>query len=204
MFSCYGNFARICMDVFILKGGYSFLWLAAMYLIGAWLKKHAMADKISSQKAGIMLLGSIMLTVCSLCFPGVTNKIFVSYISPTMVLMAAAYVILFTKFHFSTFGEKLIRLFSPAAFGVYLIHVQYYVWNYFMKGRFGVIADGPAWMIPFKVIGCAAAVFAVCLLIEMVRIKLFALLKVDWLAERMEAMIRDTLEGLYENRKEEK
>jgi len=184
VFSCYANFARISSDAFILKGGYSFIWLVHMYLIGAWLKKHAIAEKVSASKAGGVLLFSIMLTVCSLCFPGAFNKILISYISPTVVLMAMAYVILFSKLSFKGIGQKLIVSFSPAAFGVYLIHVQGYVWAYVMKNRFAQIADSPAWMIPFKVIGSAAVVFTVCILIEKARIWLFQILKVDLAAEK--------------------
>lgn len=199
VFSCYVTFARIYVDVFRLGGGYSFLWIVTMYLVGAWMKKHAVSYQVSSSKAGALLLFSIMLTVLSLCFPGDFNKILVSYISPTVVLMAVAYVILFSKLHFSTAGEKLIRIFSPAAFGVYLIHVQYYVWNYVMKGRFAQIADGLAWMIPFKVIGSAAIVFVVCLLIEKVRLVLFRLLGVDKFAEKMEDVCRKWSEKWIEH-----
>ena len=179
LFSCYATFARPYGDTFALKSGYSFLWLAAMYLVGAWIKKHSIAESISASKAGALLLFAIMLSVCSLCFPGVLNKIFVSYTSPTMVLMAVAYVILFSKLQFPPLGEKIIRCFSPAAFGVYLIHVQYYIWTYYMKGRFASIADGPAWLIPVRVIGSGAVIFITCLIIEKARILLFNVLKVD-------------------------
>ena len=179
VFSCYANFARIFSDAFILKGGYSFIWLVLMYLVGAWMKKHKITEKCSARQAGLVLIFSIMLTVCSLCFSGEFEKILVSYISPTVVLMAVAYVILFSRLSFGKVSQRLIRCFSPAAFGVYLIHVQGYVWTYVMKNRFAQIADGAAWMIPFKVIGSAALVFMVCILIEKARLIVFKVLKVD-------------------------
>lgn len=114
-----------------------------------------------------------LLTVCSLCFPRVLDRILVSYTSPTVVVMAAVYVILFSKLHVPPMGQKLIRWGSPVAFGVYLIHVQFYEWNYYMKGRVASIADGLAFMISFKVVGCAVAVFVVCLLIEKVCRKVY-------------------------------
>lgn len=193
VFSCYATFARINSDVFILKGGYSFIWLVLMYLIGVWMKKHAIAEKVSARQAGGILLFSIMLTVCSLCFPGAFDKILVSYISPTMVVMAVAYVILFSKLRFNRTGQKLIAGFSPAAFGVYLIHVHGYAWTYIMKNRFAQIADSPAWMIPFKVIGSAVVVFTVCILIEKVRMWLFQILKVDQAAEKAVAWLEGKL-----------
>ena len=179
VFSCYGTFAKMNADVFVLKSGYSFLWLALIYLVGAWMKKHQIVERYNKKQAIVLILFLTMLSMLTLYFPEPFRNILISYTSPTIVLIAVAYMVLFSKLQFNVAGQKLIQCFSPAAFGVYLIHVHPCVWVYFMKKRFTFIADSSAWVLPFKVIGYAAIVFVVCILIEKVRLILFQVLKIN-------------------------
>jgi len=153
----------------------------AYHSVSGWCmdEKCAIPDRIKAGHALVAVVLSVLLTVVFLYMPGMFHNLLLSYISPTVVIMAVSYVVIFSKLRVDGFGQKVIRFFSPAAFGVYLIHVHTVVWKYFMKNRFAQIADSAPWMIPFKVIGSAVAVFTVCILMERLRIWLFQLLKVE-------------------------
>ena len=187
VFSCYATCASRINDVFRLGGGYTFLWLALMYLVGAWMKKCSIADKVSNAKAFICLEICVLLTWTIKIFK--ENNIFVSYISPTIVLLAVCFVILFSKMRFGSMGEKIIRFFAPAAFGVYLIHVQQTVWGQLMAWRFAECAQSPLWLLPIQILGNAAFVFLLCLLIEKARILLFKRLHINENAEKVCCLI---------------
>ncbi len=189
VFSCYANCARFLGDVFSLGGGYSFVWLVILYLIGAWMKKCDIPKKVNS----ILSLASIVLCVVLTWIPIVSfpilETIFLSYISPTIVFLAVFLLILFSKIKFKALGERIIKMFAPAALGVYLLHVQADFWEFFMKGRFASIADSPAWQVPFLVLGAAGGIFIFCILVEKIRLTVFKVLRINTVAEKLVAYI---------------
>ena len=185
VFSVYANFARTNADVFRLGGGYSFIWLVILYLIGAWMKKCAIPEKIKALPCVISIVACVILTWVPIVSFTTRGTIFLSYISPTVLFMAVFLLIVFSKMHFGVMGERIIKMFSPAALGVYLLHVQVDFWEFFMKGRFISIAEAPAWQIPFLVLGAAGAIFLFCICVEKIRLALFKVLRVNELAEKM-------------------
>ncbi|MBE5955800.1 MAG: acyltransferase [Lachnospiraceae bacterium] len=182
LFSCYANYANATKDVFHLSGGYSFLWLAVMYLIGAWMKKCSIPEKVSNTKAIVCLEICVLLTWTIKIFK--ESSAFVSYVSPTILLVAVCFVVLFSKMQFGSLGKKLIQFFAPAAFGVYLIHVQKTVWSQLMTWRFAYCAQSPVWLLPIQILGNAAFVFILCLLIEKARILLFERFHMNEIVEK--------------------
>ena len=100
-----------------------------------------------------------------------------SYVSPTMVVYAIAVVAFFLKLEFGCKVEEMIAVFSPAAFGVYLIHAQWLVSQQFLNDQFAWIAGERAWKIPLEVLKYSAVIFVVCLSIEKVRLSVFKMIK---------------------------
>ena len=177
VFSAYANFGNKWNDVFRLGGGYSFVWLTLLYLMGAWMKKNRIAEKGNLRFWGLLL-------VCGILIPWgykiVRGGHFVSYVSLPILLVAVSLVAIFSELKIpSESAQRAIEFFAPAAFGVYLIHCQWLVWSHWMAGAFAWIAEEAVWKIPFEVLGCAFAIFAVCLLIERARLSLFRVLKLD-------------------------
>ena len=180
IFVGYVTFSNFWGDCFRLEGGYSFVWLSILYLVGAWLKKCDIPKKIRNS---FFFLGSAICIAFSwfahefipISFFGV----FVNFTSFTIVFVAISLVCVFSKLHFNSKSSKVIAFFAPAAFGVYLIHVQPLVWRYFMSNAFVWIADFTAWLLPILVLGSAFCLFVICLLIEKLRLILFKLLKIN-------------------------
>lgn len=180
VFSCYGRMNGHFSDSFQLNGGYSVIWLILLYICGAWLKKCKIAQYVKREHAIVLLIACILLTWFVKIFMPYGNNLFISYVSPTVVLMAVCYVILFSEISITKdIYKRLIRNFAPAAFGVYLIHDHKFVRDMLISGRFAWIAKSPVWLLPLQVLGCAGGIFILCLFIEKVRIQLFGLLKID-------------------------
>ena len=173
------------MDSMVLNAGYSFIWLALMYVFGAWLKKCYIASKIKSKYALLALIVCVLISWLFKILLPIYNTLFISYLSPTMIIIAVCLVIIFSKLNINNAIKKFIKCFSPAAFGVYLIHEQYVIRANFVVNKFLWIAKLDWYIIPFAVLGCALGVFVVCIIIEKVRMYLFKVLKINKIAENL-------------------
>ena len=197
VFSGYANFARYLYgDVFRLGGGYSFIWLVILYLIGAWMKKCSIPEKVKTLPCLISIVTCVMLTWVPIVSFTPRVTIFLSYISPTVLFMAVFLLIVFSKMHFGMIGERIIKMFAPAALGVYLLHVQVDFWEFFMKGRFVSIAEAPVWQIPFLVLGAAGAIFLFCICVEKIRLTVFQVLRINESAERLVGWMYEIIVGI--------
>ncbi|MBQ5602728.1 MAG: hypothetical protein IIU77_07915, partial [Clostridia bacterium] len=91
------------------------------------------------------------------------------------------------------FGAKLIAFFSPATLGIYLIHVQPLVFEYIIKDAFAPFVNKHFAIMIAYIFIAVLAIFILCSIIELLRIRLFKLLKVGKLCE----IIENKLNGLY-------
>jgi hypothetical protein len=88
--------------------------------------------------------------------------------------------------------RKFVICFSPAAFGVYLIHEQQLMRGHFITDSFTWIAESAWWLLIIQVLLSALCIFVCCLIIEKCRLLIFRRLKIDNLINK----IADTLDGL--------
>ena len=175
VFSCYGNL----IDPFSMNYGYSFVWLVIMYLFGAWLKKCQIPQKVRSRYAALTLVLCLILTWVVKMFSPLLNSLFVSYISPTIVLVSLCYIILFSKLNINNTIKRVTKFLSPAAFGVYLIHEQNIMREKFVLNKFVWICELKNWLIPLAVIVSSLSIFVVCITIERIRLSIFKLLRIN-------------------------
>ena len=188
---------------FAMNGGYGFAWLAYLYMVGAYFRKSNAENRFS---AVTLLLGALLMGTVSWAWrmglfmlqDGTSlavflKKISISYMFPTVVGMAMCLVLLFSKLELKQKTKKLVAFLSPAAFGVYLIHTNAYMYHIWLKNRFAFICDFKLACQPLAVIGVSLAIFAACLMIEKLRIALFRLLGVRKFADRLECGIRNKL-----------
>ena len=176
----YVTFANFLGDCFKLAGGYSFVWLAILYLVGAWLRKCDIPRKLRNS---FFLTGSAICIVFSWIAhefsPFPVFGAFVNYTSFTIAFVAVSLVCVFSKLHINNKSSEVIAFFAPAAFGVYLIHVHPIVWEYFMSNAFVWIADFSTWLLPILVLGSGLCILLICLFIEKIRLLLFKFLKIN-------------------------
>ena len=153
----------IPIDAFSLNSGYSAIWLMIVYLFGAYIRKYNICEKITAFKCIMGYFSMIILTfVSKITIWFLTKSVFgqakfedtfISYISITILLSAIFLLMLCLKIKIDTAAAKFICFVSPAALGVYLIHVHPLVFQFLIKDAFVSFATkSPIVMILFVVV----------------------------------------------------
>ena len=177
-----------------------------MYFFGAVIKKH---DTVSSDtkkhKYLILYMTMVVVTLLSkLCIAFITQKLFgrsilsnllISYISPTIVLSGVFMVKFFTKVKLNKLTTKVVSIMSPLAFGVYLIHTQYFIWNYW-ENKFKDFAYMNPLLLFISVILMAFAIYLICSFIDYIRHSVFKMLKIKELSEQVEKKLFTAIDNI--------
>lgn len=165
--------------------GYDFGWFICLYLIAGYLKKYGSTFLYGKKRGGMVYLLSCGLTavlVTVLQLVCAETGAFQYYVSVpfhyNFILALTGALGLFVFFaRLSLPGGKtsrLIRLISPAMFGVYLIHEQmdiYSGWALWIVGEVSEHTGGYLIQMAESVL----LVFAVCVCADLLRGRLFAL-----------------------------
>ncbi len=174
-------------DAFLLNAGYSALWLMIMYLFGAYIKKYNLHKKLSSLKS---LVGFFVMTLLTLLTKAINSEsAFVSYTSITIVLTAVFLFIFCLNVKINNISAKIISILAPTTLGVYLIHVHPYVFEFCIKDAFKPFLQKPTYLIVIYILVATIAIFLVCAVIELIRIQLFKLLRINNLCEIIDKKI---------------
>lgn len=172
-------------DLFDLHSGYSLLWLVALYLLGACIKRHPFKPRPGWQYAlGYALcmafalggkLGGDILT--QRYFPNSALGVkAMSYTSPFILLGSILLLFLFRQVNVGRkWARALIAFFAPLTFGVYIIHTNPKVWQYILMNHMVWAANLPAPLLLLAVLGIALGVFLLCALLDFLRHSLFRL-----------------------------
>ena len=189
-------------DVFGTNDGYSAIWLMILYLVGGYIRKYGQKEKGKAVKfligyfamTGLTWLSKLIIEILTLNVLGEirAGNYLISYKSPTIVLAAVCLILFFEKIEISPFWERMIKFFSPMAFGVYLIHNHPLIFSYLLKDRFTDYVAFPWILEILAVLGTAVIINLICYAIDFIRLKLF-----KWLH------IRHTFD-LFEGRMKEK
>ena len=202
-------FAAFCMlpvvfqkNPYQLNEGYSLIWLCILYLAGGYMRKYDVVNKIKTSHAWITVLAMLAITfltkfVLEQFFEGIPflysrRNAFISYDSPTMVLIAVGLLVICSKVHFTESSIKVIRLISPAALGVYLSHSSPLIWQNLMKGFAAFFVKHNCFNMVCLIICAILLIFTAGIVLDLIRIKLFALLKIDKLCSRLDAKLTRT------------
>lgn len=209
IFSCGSTIPRaIGSDFLQLSGGYSFVWLCILYLLGAsirkcnfrsWKKKSyfltylglvvvSWGSKIAIEKITMQVLGQEKY-----------GKMLIEYTSPTILLCAICLLLIFKDLEFRSNGwHKLIAFASPLAFSVYLIHTNPLLWDRTFKGAFSEYSSLPWPVILIVVPAIALGIYVICTLIDAIRKKIFEIFRVrrfsEWIAGNVESVMGKIIE----------
>ncbi|MDR1002759.1 MAG: acyltransferase [Oscillospiraceae bacterium] len=210
--------------VFATSGGYTFVWLLILYFAGAYLRLYPEDFKRSKW---VYLLGyflSAAFTVISIAAQKyipqtdfgktavaqiwskyMSPYFLLSYQSPTIIFCAVFLVLFFSRLNIrSKVPVKLIGFFAPAAFGVYLIHMTPPIESLMTDLCMSYAAGAEPLLLFVSILLSAAAVFAVCLCIDRIRIALFNLIHIPQLCVWIDEKMRKLLNYLWRNREPEK
>lgn len=117
------------------------------------------------------------------------NVNYLQYTSPFIILCAVFLFIFFSKLSFGERGEKFINFITPAALGVYLIHTNPFVFDYVIGGIADFLNKENPVIIILGIIGISLAVFIICIVIDLLRIQLFRLIRINALCKSLTACL---------------
>ena len=173
-------------DLFVMERGYSPIWLALLYIIGAYISKYREDFKIPS--AASFIIYAVAVLISWLEKLNVKSSVLVSYTSPTILIAAIALLLAFSAMKCQKIS-RIVAFISPAAFGVFLIHVNPLIWTNLLKNHFALYADYPAWLMALCVIGTVIAIYIICTAIDLLRHYLFKLIKIKPALASLEARL---------------
>lgn len=182
-------------DPFLLGEGYNWMWLAALYFLGASLKKHGWLSALGTGRLRLCVLAMLLLTAgwrwgmrrffSPAAFPGSTEKLFYSYTSPTILLASVGLLLLHARMEPCKRGGGLIEKASSAALGVFLLHTT--VWNWLIVPCAGLLSPLPKRFAWLNVLGSALVITLLCIPVDLARGWLFRMLHVRELTNRAQA-----------------
>lgn len=183
-------------DPFLLADGYSWMWLGFLYFWGASVKKHGWGRELSARTLWLLLLGALLLMsgwrffmqgfFLPEGFPGRTEKIFFSYPSPTVALSALCLLLLHLRSKPGRYDAPIRKL-SSAALGVFLLHTTVYAW--LLAPNTALLSPLPAPWGALNALISTLAVALLCVPVDLLRARLFRLLGVKKLADRIQARV---------------
>ncbi len=177
-------------DIFKTSGGYSMFWLIVLYFLGAYFK----LTEEDRKRGKLWYLAGFVISVLLVWVykflplgPKFNGNLFIGYYSP-FILSSAAFLLLFcSKLKIKGKIPKfLIKTLAPASFGVYLIHTNPLIWESIIKNRFVGYAASSTPKLVLLVLVTAVAIYLACSLIDLLRIALFKLLRINKLSEIIE------------------
>ena len=138
-------------DPAITKQGFSFLWIAVLYIVGSYVKKYSL-DAIISTKIAlkgfimcciITYLSKIVIDFITLLMFGKSRfgNFLLSYISPLIILAAVFLVLGFANMKVGNNTKKFLSIFAPASFGVYLFHEEPLIRKLLITNKFSFVLD---------------------------------------------------------------
>lgn len=183
-------------DPFAMNNGYSVIWFIVLYMTGACIKQFNWERNIKSKHAfcvyalcvlvswGVKIVGDWYAHMMGKAIQ--SSGILISYISPTILLSAIALFLVFCNLDLSKPIQKFVGIFSPATFGVYLIHTHECIGVHLIQQKYVILADQNPFIMVGGIIIVALAIFIVCLLIDWVRFRVFCVLKIKQRLEKIE------------------
>lgn len=185
-------------DPFSMNYGFSTAWLCVLYLAGGTFRKYEEQIRVRVWQA---LLGIALCVTATVLFKRgmdinrwklayTLDWMLMSNVSITYTLTAFFVLTLCVRIRPGLKAQRIIKLLSPAALGVYLIHVHPLVWNRFITNRFAFLAQ--LHWIPMLAAAAAIAfcIFLLCLLIDLGRIRLFRMLRLEQICIGIERIAR--------------
>lgn len=181
-------------DTFLIGGvsvGQSFVWITTMYFLGAYIRKYGL-----NIKRAVLFAAALLSIACTVIFTYIPEQFrsygdkhfsLGDYSSVTVALASAAIfaLMLNAKLNVKPGAGKVITAFSSASLAVYLIHTHEVVFYRWIVGKFLWVGKYSAPVSVLVVIGISIAITLGCTVIGMVQGKLFDLIGINRLCEKL-------------------
>lgn len=204
---CIGTGVLDCLipaEPYGLQYGYSTIWLMIVYMFGAYFKLYGIPKCCT---AGKSILGYFAMAALTLGFKFAAeaagweaySDAFISYTSAT-ILCSALFLFFFCQnIRIGKIGQAVVRFFTPATLGVYLIHVHPFIFKMILKDAFAVFTQMQLSTMLLCVMTVAVLIFVLSSLLDLFRHWLFRVLGIYGLCQWLEGKI---LSALYSTAKD--
>lgn len=176
-------------DPFKLNLGYSMIWLIFTYFMGAYIKRFVNISTIDRKKIlkkylFVNLLLFLITAFISLfykgnfIFPKLTT-LFIAYSSPFIIFSSIFLFELILSLQIKNkIFIKTILFLSPITFSIYLISTHPIVFRYIIKDIMKSYANKNILISLLALVVISISIFVICCIIDLLRAKLFNLLKI--------------------------
>ena len=187
-------------DLFFLHGGYGFLWLLCLYVLGASLRRIEIKPSVNKYW---FLLGYILCVTVSCVIMKLLNmQVIIAYTSPFTLISAVLLLLFFRRLEFkSPKSQKFISMLSRTSFGVYIIHTHPLIWINLLTDRFVPYLNYKLPLMIGAVLLTAVTIYSVCTLGDWLIEKFFKLIRIDRLENAVDSIgkNRRKLQNTLEN-----
>lgn len=179
-------------DTFGLQHGYSFIWLAILYLFGGAIKKYEIYSKLKSSNWLLLYLASTILSfACGIIFSALKSFTILPYMSSYIFLfniLSSLFLLMFFA-SIEIKSNKVLSFLAKNSFGVYLLHEHTFIRNAFITDKLTFLTDYNPLLAVLIVLGCAIAIYIIGSVIEFIRQLIFRLIKINKLTEKIDEKI---------------
>lgn len=196
MFAVFSVFA--CFhDRFKTDTGYSTIWLILLYIMGGIIRKCEIGKAL---KTWMIVSGIAALTVAAalwrlyapeISFAGIGfgQEMLIRLFSPTILGASILYLIGFSRLRCGRFLSRLAAFASPCVFAVYLLNCNDLICTQLLTGRFAWLGTSSPFVLVGTTLGFAAAFVAASILLDRVRLQVFALLRIPKLLSAIDRAV---------------
>ena len=176
-----------------LNEGYTSLWLIILYIIGGYFGKYIIERKNNFNIKYFFIFSFIY--IFSSFFSSeiyfillkkrkIYNKLFISYLSPTILIQAMSLIMAFSKIKiYNKFLIKIISFFTPLTFSTLFIHCFLFVQTFYIKRIFIKYVNSINFnMIFFKIYGLSILAYFFCAIFDYFRFLIFKFIKIKELS----------------------
>lgn len=181
-------FASFCYSLNIITS-HTFTWVFLLYIMGAIMKKCRIGTKLPTFIFVIGIIGcnffNWIITWVGENYVSGSDWYFMvlsDYISPTMIIQAICYLLLFKKIKASAGAKKFIKFLSPLVFATFLIDTHPVIYRDVMVGLFTPATEWNVFRMILFLIGFGIVFVVSACLIDKVRSLLFKLMRIEKLA----------------------
>lgn len=181
---------EIISPKFNFNSGYSFIWITILYVLGAIMKKANIGKSIKNYQLLIIIIIMYFFTflykmygfeISKYGIITITKDTFIDYTSPSILLIAILYVLLFSRLRFNNIINKIIKFVAPSTFAIYLINDNNFIRTYYINDLFKKYVNCSSIKLFFVVISFSVLFVFFSIMIDKIRILIFKHLKVSTL-----------------------
>ncbi|MGT2906547.1 acyltransferase [Streptococcus dentiloxodontae] len=163
--------------VFSLDNGYSMIWLIYLYILGAYIKKYKLEDKVSFRLLGSAVFLSTLITYLFILFK---SEFLLHYTSGTILTSSLAIFLIFAKI--KRIPERLevaVTIVGPLSLGVYLSHVHPLIYDHFIPRLAQLFSNVNGITFAVLILAIPTLFFLLGICLDAARDRLFRLFKIN-------------------------